>query len=71
VAALVKAGVIADASFIWWAMRPSLAHPTLELRAPDSCTRVEDSVAIAAMFRVLARRLFRDRNTDGIPQPLR
>jgi YbdK family carboxylate-amine ligase len=26
VAALVKAGVIADASFIWWAMRPSLAH---------------------------------------------
>ena len=39
VAALVKAGVIADASFIWWAMRPSLALPTLELRAPDSCTR--------------------------------
>jgi glutamate---cysteine ligase / carboxylate-amine ligase len=57
---LVKAGVIADASFIWWAMRPSLDHPTLELRAPDSCTRVEDSVAIAALFRVLARRLFRD-----------
>jgi carboxylate-amine ligase len=65
VAALVKAGVIADASFIWWAMRPSLAHPTLELRAPDSCTRVEDSVAIAAMFRVLARRLFRDRNLNA------
>jgi glutamate---cysteine ligase / carboxylate-amine ligase len=59
-AALVKAGVIADASFIWWAMRPSLDHPTLELRAPDSCTLVEDSVAIAALFRVLARRLFRD-----------
>jgi glutamate---cysteine ligase / carboxylate-amine ligase len=46
-------------------MRPSLAHPTLELRAPDSCTRVEDSVAIAAMFRVLARRLFRDRNLNA------
>jgi carboxylate-amine ligase len=60
VAALVKAGVIADASFIWWAIRPSLAHPTLELRAPDSCTRVEDSIAIAALFRVLARRLYRE-----------
>jgi glutamate---cysteine ligase / carboxylate-amine ligase len=60
VAALVKAGVIADASFIWWAMRPSLNHPTLELRAPDSCTRVEDSMAVAALFRVLARRLYRD-----------
>jgi glutamate---cysteine ligase / carboxylate-amine ligase len=59
VGALVKAGVIKDASF-WWAMRPSLAHPTLELRAPDSCTLVEDSLAIAALFRVLARRLFRD-----------
>jgi carboxylate-amine ligase len=60
VAALVKAGVIADASFIWWAMRPSLELPTLELRAPDSCTLVEDSIAIAALFRVLARRLFRE-----------
>jgi carboxylate-amine ligase len=60
VAALVKAGVIADASFIWWAMRPSLNLPTLELRAPDSCTLIEDSVAIAALFRVLARRLYRE-----------
>jgi glutamate---cysteine ligase / carboxylate-amine ligase len=46
VRALVKAGVIKDASFIWWAMRPSLDHPTLELRAPDSCTLVEDSLAM-------------------------
>jgi carboxylate-amine ligase len=60
VAALVKAGVMADSSFIWWAMRPSQNHPTLELRAPDSCTLVEDSIAIAALFRVLARRLYRD-----------
>jgi carboxylate-amine ligase len=60
VAALMKGNVIEDASFIWWAMRPSLDLPTLELRAPDSCTLVEDSVAIAALFRVLARRLVRD-----------
>jgi carboxylate-amine ligase len=60
VTALVKAGVMADSSFIWWAMRPSLNNPTLELRAPDSCTLVEDSIAVAALFRVLARRLYRD-----------
>jgi glutamate---cysteine ligase / carboxylate-amine ligase len=58
VAALVRAGVMPDASYIWWAMRPSTAHPTLELRAPDCCTRLEDAVAIAALYRTLARRVF-------------
>jgi glutamate---cysteine ligase / carboxylate-amine ligase len=56
--ALVLGGVIPDASFIWWAMRPSTAHPTLELRAPDCCTRLEDTLAIAALYRALARRVF-------------
>ncbi len=66
VAALVRAGVIEDSSYIWWAIRPSLNNPTLELRAPDSCTLVEDSIAIAALYRTLARHLFfnRWRNAD-------
>jgi len=66
VAALVQAGVIADSSYIWWAIRPSLANPTLELRAPDSCTLVEDSIAIAALYRTLAHHLYvnRWRNCD-------
>jgi carboxylate-amine ligase len=55
--ALVRAGVIEDSSYVWWAVRPSLKHPTLELRAPDSCTRVEDSLAIAALYRATARAL--------------
>jgi carboxylate-amine ligase len=58
--ALVKAGVIENSSYIWWAIRPSLKHPTLELRAPDCCTRVEDTIAIAALWRTLARRLYRN-----------
>jgi carboxylate-amine ligase len=58
VAKLVGAGVISDASYIWWAMRPSTTHPTLELRAPDCCTRLGDTVAIAALYRSLARRVF-------------
>lgn len=56
--ALVAAGLIENASFIWWAMRPSLWHPTLELRIPDVCTRLEDGLCIAAIFRCLARHLF-------------
>jgi carboxylate-amine ligase len=58
VAALVRAGVIEDSSFIWWAVRPSLNHPTLELRAPDCCTLVEDSLAIAALYRSLLHHLY-------------
>ncbi len=60
VAALKRAGVIEDSSYVWWALRPSLAHPTLELRAPDCCTFVDDSIAIAALYRSLARRLCRN-----------
>jgi carboxylate-amine ligase len=58
--ALVAARAIRDSSYVWWTIRPSQKHPTLELRAPDSCTRVEDSVAIAALYRALVRHLVRD-----------
>jgi carboxylate-amine ligase len=57
VSALVRAGVMEDASFVWWAIRPSLKYPTLELRAPDSCTLVEDTIALAALYRTLVRHL--------------
>ncbi len=60
VAALVKAGVMQDSSYVWWSMRPSLHLPTLELRAPDCPTLVDDSIAIAALYRSLARRLTRN-----------
>ena len=58
--ALVAARAIRDSSYVWWTIRPSQKQPTLELRAPDSCTRVEDSVAIAALYRALVRHLVRD-----------
>jgi carboxylate-amine ligase len=60
VAALVKAGVMEDSSYIWWSIRPSLGLPTLELRAPDCPTLVDDSIAIAALYRSIARRLTRN-----------
>jgi len=60
VAALMRSGAIPDASHLWWAIRPSLKYPTLELRAPDCCTRLGDTVAIAALYRALARHLYVD-----------
>src|SRR5438045_8312310 len=53
IAALVNAGVREDSSYVWWALRPSMSHPTPESRAPASCTRVEDSVALGALYRTL------------------
>lgn len=57
VAAMVRSGAIPDASFLWWTLRPSTRFPTLELRVCDSCTRVEDTLSIAALYRCLVRHL--------------
>ena len=35
-----------------------MKHPTLELRAPDTCTFVDDAVAIASLYRCLTRYLY-------------
>ena len=40
---------------VWWAIRPSANFPTLELRLCDSCTRIEDALCIANLFRCLVR----------------
>ena len=61
VAALTWAKIIPDASYIWWALRPSLDNPTVELRVADSCTRLDDAIGIAALFRCMVRALDRDR----------
>jgi carboxylate-amine ligase len=58
VRALVEAGIIPDSTYVWWALRPSLKHRTLELRITDCCTSINDAVAIAALYRALVRHLF-------------
>ena len=57
---LVAARAIENSSYVWWVIRPSLKHPTLELRVADSCTRLDDTLAIAALYRCLVRRLSLD-----------
>ena len=61
VSALTWARIIPDASYIWWALRPSLRYPTLELRVADCCTNLDDGLALAALYRCLVRALDRDR----------
>lgn len=62
---LVRAGMIRDASYLWWLIRPSAKHPTLELRVADVCTRVEHAIAIAALYRSIVRHLDRNPGTHG------
>lgn len=50
---MARAGAIRDSSQLWWAIRPSNRFPTLELRIADACTYLEDSIAIATLFRCL------------------
>jgi carboxylate-amine ligase len=57
---LVAARAIQDSSYVWWVIRPSRKHPTLELRVADSCTRVDDAIAIAALYRCMVRRFARE-----------
>jgi glutamate---cysteine ligase / carboxylate-amine ligase len=56
---LTRAGLIADATKLWWDLRPSERFPTLEMRITDSCTSIEDSLTIAALFRCFLRMLWR------------
>lgn len=56
---LVRAGVIEDASKVWWDIRPSNSYPTLEMRVTDLPTKMEDAVAVAAAYACLLRMLWR------------
>lgn len=61
---LVGAGIIEDATRVWWDVRPSARYPTLEMRITDVCTKIEDALAIAAVYVCLLSMLFRLR-TDN------
>jgi glutamate---cysteine ligase / carboxylate-amine ligase len=56
--AMERSDAMPDASHLWWSIRPSLKYPTLELRAPDCCTRIDDTIALAALYRALAHYLY-------------
>ncbi len=58
---LVDAGMIEDASMIWWDLRPSTRYPTLETRIMDVITNLEHAVSLVALTQCLLRMLYRTR----------
>ena len=71
VASYQRMSFIKDSSELWWDIRPSRAHPTVELRICDVCPRIDDAVSIAALYTALVRWLLRHVREDRLPpEPL-
>lgn len=64
VAIMVEAGLIEDATKLWWDVRPSARFPTLEMRLTDVCTYLDDAACIAALYQCILRMLYRLRITN-------
>ncbi|MFT7245586.1 MAG: carboxylate-amine ligase [Candidatus Azotimanducaceae bacterium] len=64
VSILVDAGIIEDASNIWWDLRPSARFPTLETRIMDVCTNVNHCISLVALNVCLLRMLYRLRRDN-------
>ena len=64
VAVMVEAGLIEDATKLWWDVRPSARFPTLEMRLTDVCTHLDDAACIAALYQCILRMLYRLRITN-------
>ncbi len=61
---LIETGLISDASKLWWDLRPSAWFPTLEMRITDVTTRLDDAIAIAALYQGLLSMLWRLRRDN-------
>lgn len=62
---LAKAGSIKDASEIWWDLRMSCRFPTIEMRITDICSRVEDAMAIAALYQSMVHYFLHHEQDDN------
>ena len=61
---LVEAGLIEDATKLWWDIRPSERYPTLEMRISDVCTTIDDGITVAALYISLLHMLYRRRRLN-------
>jgi glutamate---cysteine ligase / carboxylate-amine ligase len=62
---LTETANIKDGNFVWWAIRPSVKRPALELRITDVCTRIDDALCLAALYRCLIRHLTIDSSLNA------
>ena len=58
---------IDNGSELWWDLRPSPKYPTIELRVCDICTRLDDALAVAAVYASLIRKLLRQDAENALP----
>lgn len=58
---------IQDGTEVWWDIRPSAKYPTIELRICDTCSLVEDAVALAALYLCLIHHLCTLDETGDLP----
>jgi len=56
---LVKTHCVLDGKQIWWDLRPHPIYPTLEYRICDIPMRVDETIAIAALFQAITAKLWR------------
>ena len=56
---LIKTGCVDNGKKIWWDCRPHPHFPTLEFRICDIPTRVDDTIAIAALFQAIVAKLYK------------
>jgi carboxylate-amine ligase len=61
---MTRAGLVSDATKIWWDVRPSARFPTLEMRITDMCTRLDDTICIAALYLCILHMLYRLRRKN-------
>jgi carboxylate-amine ligase len=56
---LIKTGCIDNGKKIWWDVRPHPFFPTLEFRICDIPSRVDETIAIAALFQAITAKLYK------------
>lgn len=61
---MIDAGAISSAKDLWWDVRLSANFPTVEVRIGDTCTDLEDLMAVAAFVQSLSRYLLSGSEID-------
>ncbi len=61
---LIKTKCIDEATKIWWDVRPHPKFPTLEFRICDACTKVDEVIAVAALFQAVVAKLVQLRRNN-------
>jgi carboxylate-amine ligase len=56
---LIKTGCIDNGKKIWWDVRPHPFFPTLEFRVCDIPSKVDETLAIAALFQAITAKLYK------------